>query len=224
MFARVLSLLMFAGFASAETITGTVRFTGDAPVHAAVDRSADPKCTQDRPDDAVVVTRGNVRDVLVRVIGVTGAAPKDPVVLDQKDCTYTPRVVGLVAGQKLLVHNSDDTFHNVHGSIRGKLLWNKPQSPGAAPLALEAGAKPGDIIDIVCDVHGWMRAYAVVTESPYFAVTTDAGSFEIRGVPPGRYTLEAWHAVLGTKTQTVEVTTKPAAVRFVFEAPGPTPR
>jgi hypothetical protein len=133
------------------------------------------------------------------------------VVLDQQACMYRPRVVGLLAGQKLVARNSDGTFHNVHGTLNGKLLWNKPQAAQAPELSLDPGARPGDVVEVVCDVHPWMRAYAVVHDHPYFAVTGDDGAFEIRGLPPGTYTLEAWHPKLGERSLTVKIGTGPKA-------------
>ena len=207
---RVLAILvLLVTTASADTsIKGTVIFEGDPPDQGKQDRSADPRCAPDRPDEAVVVTRGKVRDVLVRIKnGTTGThpVPATPVVIDQRGCTYTPRVVGLIAGQKLLVRNSDKTSHKVHGTLRGKTVSNKPPGPGTKDLELDAAAQPDDVIEVQCDVHGWERAYAVVQDSPYFAVTDDKGAFEMHGMPQGKYVLEAWHPVLGTKTIDVEV-------------------
>ena len=208
---RALVLLLVANVAAADTgaIHGTVIFEGTPPVQPVLKRDAEPKCTQGRTDEAVVVTHGKLRDVLVRVKNGTMGhhdAPKDPVVLDQKDCMYTPRVVGLVAGQQLVVRNSDGVFHNVWGTLAGKELWNKPQGPKAADLAFDPKtAQPGDVIELKCGVHAWMHAYAVVQDHPFFAVTDQDGKFTIDGLAPGKYTLEAWHPVLGTKEMTVEI-------------------
>ena len=114
-------------------------------------------------------------------------------------------VLGVVAGQKLAVRNSDGTFHNVHGSIDGKLVWNKPAAPNDPALTLDGSTRPGDVIDIVCDVHPWMHAYAVVQDHTAFAVTGEDGAFELKGLPPGTYTLEAWHPTLGTRSLTVKI-------------------
>ncbi len=194
--------------APAGSVKGTVIYEGEPPEQPKLDRSADPKCSQGKLDEAVVVNHGKLRDVLVRVKnGTTGKhdAPAAPVVIDQRDCTYTPRVVGLIAGQKLAVRNSDGTFHNVHGTRAGKMLFNKPHAPKAADLSLEVAAQPDDVIELQCDVHAWMHAWAVVQDSPFFAVTDDKGQFEITGLAPGKYTLEAWHPVLGSRTMDIEI-------------------
>ena len=190
------------------SVKGTVIFEGEAPDRPKLKRDVDPKCSQDKVDEAVVVTKGKLRDVLVRIKnGTMGKheAPGVPVVIDQRDCMYAPRVVGMIAGQRLAVRNSDDTFHNVHGTLLGKMLFNKPHGPKAKDLSIETPAKPDDVVEVQCDVHAWMHAYAVVQDHPYFAVTGEDGAFEIKGLPVGDYTFEAWHPVLGTKSLTVKI-------------------
>ncbi len=188
-------------------VKGTVIFEGEAPERAKLKRDVDPYCMKtEKLAEDVIVTKGKLKDVLVRVKsgGPAPASAPAPAVIDQKDCMYAPRVVGLVPGQKLVVKNSDGTFHNVHGTIGGKLAWNKPSSPGDPGLTLD-GAKAGDVIDVVCDVHPWMRAYAVVSDTSAFAVTGADGTFELKGLEPGSYTLEAWHPLLGAKTLDVKI-------------------
>jgi hypothetical protein len=195
--------------AMAGSVKGTVLFEGEPPTQPTLQRDSDPKCAKGRSDEAVVVTKGKLRDVVVRVKNGTGgkhAAPATAVFIDQQDCMYTPRVVGIVAGQKLQVRNSDNTFHNVWGVVQNKDLFNKPQAPKAADLSLDpSAAKAGDVVELKCGAHGWMHAYVAVQDHPYFAVTKADGTFEIQGLAKGTYTLEAWHPVLGTKTMKIEI-------------------
>lgn len=207
-FALVLVALA-SSVAHAGSIKGFVLYEGEPPTQPTLERDSDPKCAKGRADEAVVVTKGKLRDVLVRIKNGTAgkhAAPATPVLLDQKDCMYTPRVVGIVAGQKLAVRNSDNTFHNVWGTVANKDLFNKPQAPKAADLTLDPSkAKAGDVVELKCGVHGWMHAYVAVQDHPYFAVTKADGTFEIKDLPQGTYELEAWHPELGTKTMKVVI-------------------
>ena len=192
-------------------VKGTVIFEGEAPERKTLRRDADPYCNKtEKLAEDIIVTKGKLKDVLVRVkngSAGTHAAPTAPVVIDQRECMYTPRVVGMVAGQKIQVRNSDGTFHNVHGTLRGKLLWNKAHGAKAPDLALETGAVADDVVDVVCDVHPWMHAYAVVQDHPFFAVTGEDGSFEIKGLAPGSYELEAWHPTLGSRKLKIKIGT-----------------
>jgi plastocyanin len=196
------------------SVKGTVIFEGEAPERLKLRRDTDPTCAKvDKLAEDVIVTNGKLKDVLVRVKNGSlppgqdkkAATAPPPAVIDQKDCTYSPHVLGLVTGQKLAVRNSDGTFHNVHGTIDGKLVWNKPTAPNDPALTLDGSARAGDVIDIVCDVHPWMHAYAVVQDHTAFAVTGEDGVFELKGLPPGTYTLEAWHPTLGTRSLTVKI-------------------
>jgi plastocyanin len=204
-----LALVLVSSTATAGSIKGTVLFEGEPPEQPTLQRDSDPKCSKTKTDEAVVVTKGKLRDVLVRIkngSGGTHAAPATPAVIDQKDCMYSPRVVGIVAGQKLQVRNSDNTFHNVWGQVSNKDVFNKPHAAKAADLTLDpSNAKADDIVELKCGVHGWMKGYVAVQDHPYFAVTAADGSFVIKDLPQGTYTLEAWHPELGTKSMKVVI-------------------
>jgi hypothetical protein len=206
----VLLLPLFApALAHAGSIKGHVLFEGEPPEPTKQERDTDPKCAQGKLDDAIVVTKGKLSGVLVRIKNGTAgkhAAPATPMILDQRECSYTPRVAGIVAGQKLQVKNSDNTFHNVWGVVKNKDLFNKPQPPKAADLHLDPStARPGDVVELKCGAHPWMHAYIAVQDHPYFAVTAADGTFHIKDLPMGSYTLEAWHPELGAKELKVEI-------------------
>ncbi len=198
--------------ASTGSNKGTVLFEGEPPERATLDRKSDPFCAKQPATanaDDVVVTKGKLAGVLVRIKNGdagTFTAPATPAVIDQVGCMYAPHVIGIQAGQKIAVRNSDGTTHNVHGTLKGKDLLNKMQAAKAGDVPIDAAAaSPGDVIELACGVHPWMHAYAVVQDHPFFAVTGADGVFAISGVPQGTYTLEAWHPTLGAKSMQVKI-------------------
>lgn len=215
--------------ARAGTITGVVGFTGTAPVRAKLRRDSDPFCdkTPALADD-VIVTEGKLRDVVVRIkVGTAGkhAAPEAPVVLTQRACTYAPHVTTAIAGQKLAVKNADRTYHNVHGWLGLKTLWNESHPADAPDIIKDSVGAAGDILELKCDVHPWMHSYVIVTDHPFVAVTGDDGTFTITGVPAGKYVVEAWHPTLGLKSTKVTIAKKgkkaTAKAAFSFAALAP---
>jgi plastocyanin len=147
----------------------------------------------------------------------TYAVPTTPVALDQVGCQYVPHVFGVQTGQTIKVANSDAVLHNVHAIPGTNREFNFSQ-PANVPLVDRVFNQPEIGIPIKCDVHGWMNAYANVVSHPFFAVTKDDGSFEITGLPPGTYTVEAWHETLGVQTQSVTVdATTPARMTASFK-------
>jgi plastocyanin len=189
------------------TLAGTVTFEGTPPKAPPAPEMTDPACRGASTDDAsVAVHDGKLANVLVRITdaSVKAAGPERPVVVHQKGCQYTPRVQGAVLGQRLAIQNGDPTLHNVHSYEDHRSLFNNAQPPGAPPIVKPLPQTEG-VVRVKCDVHPWMAAFVVVGHNPYFAVTDDAGHFEIQGVPPGRYTVEAWQETLGTRTAQVEV-------------------
>jgi plastocyanin len=208
-----------AAFAAGGTISGTVSFTGTPPQMEPLKRSSDPICAKKQfNDESVIVTGGKLQNVVLRLKGApAGQAPAEPVVIDQTDCMYRPRVQAAVQGQKVMVKNSDGTLHNVHTYSGSKTLFNQAQPPKAAPITKEV--KDADVMKLKCDVHPWMTGYVVYSGNPYFAVSKEDGKFEIKNVPAGKYTLEAWHEKLGTQTAEVTVQDgKTAQANLAFAA------
>ena len=207
------------------SITGSVKWKGEAPAVATVDRSSDPVCAATaRGKDDVLVTDGKLRDVVVRITAgavVPATAPTVPVVIAQSECMYAPRVSVAIAGQSLEVRNLDNTFHNVRGNRLAKVLWNLGQPKGAPPIVRDLKAvAAGEVISLHCDVHPWMAAWVVVSDHAAFAVTGADGAFTLRDLAPGTYTVEAWHPTLGKKTAKVKVKKgKPSKLSFTFAAP-----
>ena len=174
--------------------------------------------------DAVLIgADGGLKNVFVYVKEGLDAAysfdiPATAVVLDQKGCIYTPRVLGIRAGQALTVLNSDETLHNVHAIPMANQEFNSGM-PFKDTKLTKTFTVPEVMVRFKCDVHPWMGAYVGVTAHPFFAVTDASGAFEIKGLPPGTYTIEAWHERFGRRTSTVKIDPKGAATTaFTFDA------
>jgi plastocyanin len=212
--------------ATAATITGKVKFEGTAPAPQPIKLSSDPYCQKANPgltnETEIVGKDGSVENVFVYVKDGLGnrtfPTPSEPVVLDQKGCHYTPHVIGIQVGQPLQIVNSDDTLHNIHGLPKANKEFNQGQPIQGMKMTHTFSTKEV-MIPFKCDVHGWMNAWLGVLDHPYYAVTSADGSFSLKGLPPGTYTIEAWHEKLGTQTQTVTVGEKESKdVAFTFKA------
>jgi hypothetical protein len=212
-----------AGAVGAGIVTGTVKLTGTPPEMPMTKRAADPFCakTPMKDEEVIVGPGGGLKNVVVRVSkGISGHydPPALPLTLDQSACMYRPRVQAGVAGQALAIKNSDQTLHNVHGYRGPSTLFNQAEIPGLPPITKKL-PDTEQVLKFKCDVHPWMTGYISVSSNPFFAVTGDDGSFKIAGLPPGVYTLEAWHERYGVKTTDVTVPVgKPAEVAFQYES------
>jgi len=212
--------------ATAATVTGKVTFAGTPPPAQPVKLSSDPYCEKAnaglKTETEVIGSDGSVGNVFVYVKDGLGnrtfPAPSQPVVLDQKGCHYTPHVLGIQVGQPLQIVNSDDTLHNVHGLPKSNKEFNQGQPIQGMKMTHTFSTKEV-MIPFKCDVHGWMNAWIGVLDHPYYAVTATNGTFSLKGLPPGTYTIEAWHEKLGTQTQTVTVGEKETKdLAFTFKA------
>ena len=194
---------------TAGLISGTVLFKGKAPLRTKVDMEEDPQCARlhKQPvyqDSIAVNSKGNLGNVFVYIKhglkGKTFQPSAASVTMVQKGCGFEPRVLGIQTGQGYQVINSDPVTHNIHPRPKNNREWNQSQAAGAEPL-LRRFLQPEVMIRVKCNVHSWMKAWIGVVESPYFAVTATDGSFELKNVPPGKYTIEAWQEELGTQEQ-----------------------
>lgn len=208
------------------TIVGHVRYMGPTPVNPIIRMGADPRCNKlyvgKRPTAPtfVVGTDGAFANVLVNLDGSFPATPvpATPAVLGQKDCQYAPRVLGARIGQMLQVTNEDPTDHNVHSLSKAGNDFNRTQLVNGKPF--DFTLKAGELLRITCDNHSWMTAYVGIFDNPYFSVSGADGAFTISNVPAGKQTVKAWHEVMGTQMQMVDVEAgKSTTVDFTF-APG----
>jgi len=229
-----LGLLAVAQITNAADVTGTISLKGAAPAEIDIG----PTMTESSPDCAalyagrklptthfyVVGKAGELADVVVSlkdaagnaITGKSTGSSAPAVELDQKGCVYTPEILAVQTGQKIIVKNSDPCVHNVHTSPVDNPESNQVQMPGGADLTFTF-AKPEPFLKFKCDVHPWMFAWVSVFDSPYFAVSGKDGKFTIKNVPPGEYTLVAAHRKLGTQTAKIEVKAGGAVQNFTFD-------
>ena len=202
-----------AGGAATGTasVSGKISFDGTVPPAEKVKVSADPKCVAMHPNglekQTIQVKDGGLANVLVYVkSGASGtyAPPATPAQVDQKGCTYEPHVVVLQVGQPLVITNSDETLHNIHPRPTLNAEFNIGQ-PKQGMKSTKTFDKPEIMFPVGCDVHPWMRAFVAVLQNPFYAVTKEDGTFEIKGLPTGEYEIEAVHEKLKTLTQRVTV-------------------
>ncbi len=197
------------GVMGTATIKGVVRFTGKAPeMKVPKARKGDEHCaSKEIVHDAVLVADGGLEGAFVRIAegSVEGEypAPASPVVVEQLDCVYSPRIQGAIAGQTIEVKNADQVLHNVHTYKGGETWFNSSHPKGSAPIQKPL-EDPG-IIRFGCDVHPWMRAFVIVSSHPFFAVSQKGGAFTIEKVPAGKYAVEAWHPIYGLKKAELQV-------------------
>ena len=187
--------------------------------------SADPVCAglHSEPvyqETVVANSNGTLKNVFVYVKegleGKTFPVPTEPAVIDQKGCHYDPHVFGIQVGQPLQIVNSDSTLHNIHSLAEKNKQFNLGMPIQGMKLK-KTFENPEVMAKFKCDVHPWMNAYAGVLTHPYFSVSGDDGTFEIKNLPAGEYTIEAWHEKYGTQTQKVTVTgEEPVQVEFTF--------
>ncbi len=203
------------------TVSGVVKFTGTAPKPAKIDMSQDPACKGNNVAETVDVDNGNLANVFVYVKDGLGDrtfdVPKDAVTIDQQGCRYHPHVLGVMAGQPVKIVNSDDTTHNIHPTPANNREWNESQGPKAAPIE-KSFAREEIMLPVKCNQHPWMKMYINVVKSPFFAVSGKDGKYELKGLPPGDYTIAAVQEKLGEKTMKVTVAPKEAKTAdFTFQ-------
>jgi Carboxypeptidase regulatory-like domain len=209
------------------TLAGRVSYTGAKPTPRPIDMSANPQCERTHRDravtaeDVVVNPNGTLRNVFVWVkSGLpegSWAVPATPAVLDQHYCMYRPHVIGVMTSQNLQISNSDPVNHNIHPIPQSNEEWNDMQSAGEGPK-IRQFVQQEIMVRVKCNVHPWMRAYIGVVSHPFFAVTGEDGSFTIKGLPPGTYTIQTWHEKFGIQEHQVTVGSKESkAVDFSYK-------
>jgi plastocyanin len=207
------------------TIVGEVKYAGDPPAPEKIDVTKDANiCGADPKVSPALVVGANkgIKDVVASLPSIQkGKAlgkPEKPPVLDQKSCEYHPYAQIIPVNTTLEVTNSDDVLHNIKTSGGSKTSFNIAQPKFKRKLTYDF--KNPEIVQVECNVHGWMNAIIVVEDNPYDALTDANGSFKITDVPPGKYTVKVWHSKLGEQTKEVTVGPK-EEVKVAFEMKTP---
>ncbi|MBL8177505.1 MAG: DUF2012 domain-containing protein [Bryobacterales bacterium] len=202
------------------SIQGKVAFTGAKPEPKVLSMDATPACARMHQgpvyaEDVVINSNGTLKNAFVYI--KSGLAPREypvpssAVKLDQRGCIYTPHVVGVMVNQTLEIANSDDTNHNIHPMPKINREWNESQPPKGDLKVKSFPKEELPPILFKCNIHPWMRAWVGVSSHPFFAVTGDDGSFTIKDVPAGEYTLEVWQERYGVQEMKIKVEAKQAA-------------
>jgi hypothetical protein len=210
----------------AATLTGMVKFEGTAPKMNNIQMSADPYCQSQHgsapatDQDVVTGPAGELANVFVYIKDIKGnfPAPSIPVTIDQKGCQYYPHVNAVMVGQPLEIKNDDATLHNIHALPTVNSQFNEGQPVQGMVSTKKFDKAEMTPFKVKCDVHGWMKSYMAVMPHPFYAVSQTNGSFTIANLPPGQYTVVAWHEKYGQQEQKITVGAKESkALSFTFK-------
>jgi plastocyanin len=209
----------------AAGIGGKVIVEGAASMpNKAINMSSEPGCakmysTPPTREDVVVGPGGALENVVIYISAGApdeSAAPSTPVTVMQKGCRFTPHIVVMQTNQTLQMVNEDSTAHNIHPLATNNREWNKAEPPGTAPLT-DSFARP-EFISVKCNIHPWMHAYFAVLKTSHYVVTGENGVFSLNNLPPGKYTITAWHETFGSQSQEVTITgNETAPLNFAFK-------
>jgi plastocyanin len=205
------------------TVTGKVTYEGAPARMKPIDMSAEPSCAKlyAVPPLAETVLTGAGNSLENVVVYVSAGAPNDAapstaVIFTQKGCRYIPHLLALQVNQELKIANEDQTTHNVHPQPKRNREWNKSQPPGAPPI--RESYEQAEFIPVKCNVHPWMHGTLAVMPNSHYAVTGAGGTFSLPNLPPGKYTITAWHESFGAQSQDVTITgNETRTINFVFK-------
>jgi len=224
-----LTFIFLFTIAEAGTLKGHVKYEGKSPKPKRLRMDADPVCGSSHSgpvysENFKMAKDGSMAEALVwlKNVSYSGGVPSDPAVLDQKGCVYDPHVFGMVAGQELLIKNSDATLHNIHSMPKVNKEFNFAMPKVVKTKKSTFTKSEPSPFYIKCDVHPWMKTWVLVSDHPYYAVTDTNGNFSIDNIPAGTYEVVCWQEKFGSKRAiTSEVTIGDGSTTkdFVFSRP-----
>ena len=224
----LITFTMMSVSIDAGTLKGHVKYDGKPPKKKRLRMDADPVCGSSHSgpvysENFKMAKDGSMAEALVYLKDVSydGGVPSEPAVLDQKGCIYMPHVFGMVAGQELLIKNSDATLHNIHSMPKVNKEFNFAMPKVVKEKKSTFSLSEPDPFYIKCDVHPWMKTWVLVSDHPFFAVTDENGNFSIEGIPAGTYEVVCWQEKFGKRTITKKVTIGDGDTteNFVFSRP-----
>ena len=211
------------------TISGQVLFKGEPPPPKELRVTLNKKtCGHTYQSESLLVSKtGGIQNVVVSLLRIPKGLPVEigekPIQIDQQKCIFIPHVLLVPAGVEFEALNSDPVLHNFHTVGKHNKEVNVMQTKTKRRRLPLTYLEP-DTIKVTCDVHSWMKAWIIVTEHPYYALTDSDGQFRLENVPEGSYRIKAWHEELGKHpAQEVVVTTnQDAKANFEFSQPSET--
>lgn len=199
-------------FIEAGTLKGHVKYDGKPPKKKTLRMDADPVCGAAHTDRVYnenfkMAEDGSMEEALIYIkdVSYSEGVPSEPTILDQKGCVYVPHVFGMIAGQQLLIKNSDATLHNIHSLPKINKEFNFAMPKVVKEKKSTFSKSEPDPFYIKCDVHPWMKTWVLVSDHPYFAVTDAKGNFSIDGIPAGTYEVVCWQEKFKKKPLTTSV-------------------
>lgn len=222
-FTAIVAVALFAAMAKAD-VTGKITFTGKPPQMRVINMTSE--CAKMHADPVteetvVVGDGGELQNVIVSVENeagnLSGPAVKSPAVLDQKGCVYVPHVLAMMTGQELVVKNSDPCLHNVH-SLSADNPFNMGQPGVNDGQKIDPQPQVPGVFAVKCDIHPWMKAWIAVFDHPFFSVSGEDGTYTIKNLPDGTYTMTAWHELYGSQEQKLVVKDGKATANFTFNS------
>ena len=191
------------------SISGAVTFSGTIPAPRTVVITDDVEACGEsvKIEDIEVKVGGGLRNVVVSLVDINSGASLEmlasPPVLEQHLCRFVPHIMFVPINQVVDILNSDPVSHNIHTVAFDNRTFNRTQPPSLDKI--EASFEIAEKVKVKCDIHGWMNSWIVVVDHPYHAITDAEGNFVIENVPPGTYTLEAWHEIIGATKRQVTI-------------------